>query len=419
MSIRAGAIGAAADRAPVSGADFAALLPDVARRLLGDPPRATAAEWRYGSHGSLSVHLERGTWHDFEADAGGGVLDLVQHATGCDKAGALAWLVDARLIDPPAGADARPAAPARAAAARVSAPIRPKPAPTADVAAAILAAAVPADDTPARVYLAARGTWPADGPPLPAAVRWLPPSAWEHLPTWPGPDGRPRRLTPPADGVRSLRPGAPPAARCGAVVFELHHPGCAPDSVELEAVTADGRRPAERWRKAPGGASGRTFTCPALIGDPWPDADAAPLAVAVVEGGADALALARLRLPGVLVRSAAGTSGLRSIGGAVVADLPATVAVALVSDGGDKGQEAVLKLHADLRAADPARACYSAMLAGGDPDEVLRGADAADLADRHNERAAIYEYDGGLPRPAATARALARLIEQLTPEETR
>ena len=92
--------------------------------------------------------------------------------------------------------------------------------------------------------------------------------------------------------------------------FELARPGCAPDAVELEAVTADGRRPAERWRKAPGGASGRTFTCPALIGDPW------PLAVAVVEGGADALALARLRLPGVLVRSAAGTSGLRSIGGA-------------------------------------------------------------------------------------------------------
>ena len=64
-------------------------------------------------------------------------------------------------------------------------------------------------------------------------------------------------------------------------------------------------------------------------------------------------------------RSAAGTSGLRSIGGAVVADLPATVAVALLSDGGDEGREAVLKLHADLRAADPARACYSAMLGAG------------------------------------------------------
>ena len=91
---------AAADRATVSGADFAALLPDVARRLLGDPPRATDAEWRYGS---LSVHPARGTWHDFEADAGGGALALIEHVNGCDKAGALQWLVAARLIAPPAG----------------------------------------------------------------------------------------------------------------------------------------------------------------------------------------------------------------------------------------------------------------------------------------------------------------------------
>ena len=180
-------------------------------------------------HGSLSVHLERGTWHDFEADAGGGVLDLVQHATGCDKAGALAWLVDARLIDPPAGADARPAAPARAAAARVSAPIRPKPAPA--------PLTLPPRSWPprcrlttARAYLARRRTWPADGPPLPDSVRWLPADAWSPLPSWPGRDGRPRRLTPPVDGVSSLLPGAAPAARCGAVVFELARPGCAPDA---------------------------------------------------------------------------------------------------------------------------------------------------------------------------------------------
>ena len=82
----------------MSGADFAALLPDVARRLLGDPPRIGADEWRYGSRGSLAVHPARGTWHDFEADAGGGVLALVQHVNGCDKAGALRYLVDARLI---------------------------------------------------------------------------------------------------------------------------------------------------------------------------------------------------------------------------------------------------------------------------------------------------------------------------------
>ena len=60
----------------MSGADFAALLPAVARRLLGDPPRIGADEWRYGSHGSLSVHPARGTWHDFEADEHSRSLDL-------------------------------------------------------------------------------------------------------------------------------------------------------------------------------------------------------------------------------------------------------------------------------------------------------------------------------------------------------
>ena len=372
----------------------------------------------------------RGWWH-----AG---PDASTSTVQTDKAGALAWLVDARLIAPPAGADARPAAPARPAAARVSAPIRPESAesgpaapgsppessvrrpdgagaaPTAAVAAAILAAAVPADDTPARAYLAARGTWPANGPPLPAAVRWLPPGVWEHLPTWPGPDGRPRRLMPPADGIRSLRPDAPPVPRCGALVFALARPGCAPDAVTLEAVTAAGARPAERWRRTVGAAAGRILEVAAPPGDGWPDAGAAPLVVALVEGEADALALARLRLPGVLVRAAGGTAGVRR-GAALVADLPATVAAALVSDGDRPGRAAVAKLHATLQNAG--RTCYAAVLRGGDLDAVLRGAIDVDLAERHAERAGILEHDDGLPRPAATARALARMIERLpTPE---
>ena len=278
------------------------------------------------------------------------------------------------------------------------------------MAAAILAAAVPADDTPARVYLADRGTWPADGPPLPAAVRWLPPSAWEHLPTWPGRDGRPLRMTPPADGVRSLRPDAPPVPRCGAVVFTLARPGCAPDAATVEAVTAAGARPAERWRRTVGAAAGRIIEVAAPPGDGWPDAGAAPLVVALVEGEADGLALARLRLPGVLIRAAGGTAGMIG-GGAVVRDLPAATAACLVSDGDPPGRAAVTKLHAALQ--DAGRTCYAAVLLGGDLDEVLRGADDADLRDRHAERAAILELDGGLDRPAATARALARMIERL------
>ena len=82
------------------------MLPDVARRLLADRPcRELGGDLRYGSRGSLVVH-PHGTWHDFEAGAGGGTLALVEHVLQTDRAGA------------------------------------------ADVAAAILAAAVPADDSP-------------------------------------------------------------------------------------------------------------------------------------------------------------------------------------------------------------------------------------------------------------------------------
>ena len=49
------------------------------------------------------------------------------------------------------------------------------------------AAAVPADHTPARVYLAGRAVWPPDsiGPGLPDDVRWLPRGAvrWAAIPS--------------------------------------------------------------------------------------------------------------------------------------------------------------------------------------------------------------------------------------------
>ena len=454
----------------MSATDWPALLPDVARRLLGEPPRIEAggATWRYRGRGSLAVHVggaRAGTWRDHEAGAGGGTLALIEHAAQTDKAGALAWLVDARLIAAPGGPEARPAnrgipchnsrsAPMRPdsgpaapgsppdralsgpsrrsreqsgtwtppeSAAPALAPPAPTPSVTADVARAVLQNADEADATPARAYLAARGTWPADGPALPAAVRWLPPEAVADLPTWPDRDGRPLRLTPPADvqpgAVRSLH--GPPVPPCGAVVFELARPGCAPDAVTLSPVTADGRRlpwpgRAGGNKRTLGNGAGRILEVAALPGDGWPDAGAAPLVVAVVEGEADALALARLRLPGVLIRAAGGTSGM--IGGAaVLTDLPAATAACLVSDGDPPGRAAVAKLHAALQNAG--RTCYAAVLLGGDLDEVLRGAIDVDLAAQHAERAAIYEYDGGLPRPAATARALARLLEQLSRRE--
>ena len=105
----------------MSGADFAGrCCPTWPGACSGSRHGSAATNGATGSRGSLAVHCSgapRGTWHDFEADArrrcpGPDRAPAVQ----TDKAGALAWLVDARLIATPAGADVRPAAPPRPAA---------------------------------------------------------------------------------------------------------------------------------------------------------------------------------------------------------------------------------------------------------------------------------------------------------------
>ena len=65
--------------------DWAALAPAVLEALEREgqmPPRTRGAQrpdtLRFGTHGSLAVNLERGTWTDFETDESGGVIDLVK-----------------------------------------------------------------------------------------------------------------------------------------------------------------------------------------------------------------------------------------------------------------------------------------------------------------------------------------------------
>jgi len=52
----------------------------VAREILGEPNKAlsSAHELRFGTHGSLSVDLHKGTWFDHETDEGGGCLDFIR-----------------------------------------------------------------------------------------------------------------------------------------------------------------------------------------------------------------------------------------------------------------------------------------------------------------------------------------------------
>ena len=128
--------------------DWPDLLEPVARELLGEPSRrTTSGEWRYGRKGSLAVHVaghRAGTWRDHEADAGGGVLDLLEHVEGIDRAEALVWLRRRGLLDgaqPPGDAASRLAGAGVArhrgppdnrsagTLARCSAPASPRPPP--------------------------------------------------------------------------------------------------------------------------------------------------------------------------------------------------------------------------------------------------------------------------------------------------
>jgi putative DNA primase/helicase len=72
----------AAARMPLS--DLGQHIGRVARALLGDPNPALSDEknLRYGSRGSLSIDLAKGTFFDHEANEGGGVIKLVTREKG-------------------------------------------------------------------------------------------------------------------------------------------------------------------------------------------------------------------------------------------------------------------------------------------------------------------------------------------------
>ena len=80
----------------------------VSRELLGEPAEhdKRKRELRWGTRGSMCVNLDKGAWHDREANRGGGVLDLIQWKAGLDKPEAVAWMRErGHLQDQPPPAD--------------------------------------------------------------------------------------------------------------------------------------------------------------------------------------------------------------------------------------------------------------------------------------------------------------------------
>ena len=177
---------AAAGSVAQSPIDWQAIAGDVARALLGEPSSATRTELRYGRKGSLSVRLDSGTWFDFEAGTGGGVLALVERERA-SRAAALAWLEAEGFIGQRDPALTRPESRCRPRAVETSNPTAPKlcaaqPASRAGsrrFARRIWKTTRPLAGTFAECYLAARGISHVAGVP---ALRYHPALSHSNAP---------------------------------------------------------------------------------------------------------------------------------------------------------------------------------------------------------------------------------------------
>lgn len=66
--------------------NISAYMDTIARHYWGEPTSTRGSELRWGTHGSKSVDLKKGTFYDHEAGEGGGVVDLVKMHEGAQLA---------------------------------------------------------------------------------------------------------------------------------------------------------------------------------------------------------------------------------------------------------------------------------------------------------------------------------------------
>lgn len=95
---------------PSTPINFVKIAADVVRALFGEPNAdlSSPSKLRFGSHGSLSVDLQRAVWYDHESGIGGGLFELVVRETGGSKETAIMWLRDHGFIQAERHANDRP-----------------------------------------------------------------------------------------------------------------------------------------------------------------------------------------------------------------------------------------------------------------------------------------------------------------------
>ena len=67
---------------------------DIAKHFWGEPKSATPKEWRWGTHGSRAINVEKNVWFDHEANEGGDTIRLVQRELGYTRDTAVSWLLN-------------------------------------------------------------------------------------------------------------------------------------------------------------------------------------------------------------------------------------------------------------------------------------------------------------------------------------
>ena len=260
--------------------DFFSIAPAVCERLLGEPASRSTREWRWGSKGSFRLKLDTGTWNDFEAGEGGGVLALVMREERLDKAGALAWLeqqgflrrrteVGLRMQYPPQSnpVESPDAAANQGDSSRT--PVRGPKETLRWIRRQILPIA-DARDHPIRAWMRRRNLWRPELP-LPPSLRWIAADAPVFRRTHSGAGAIAFPLAP-VSAWREAYPATP-----------------APTAVQLVCIDAEGERADyenSQGKRVDKPKFGNARLAVWTIGDVRGDR------VVVCEGAADALALA-------------------------------------------------------------------------------------------------------------------------------
>ena len=266
--------------APAPQGDFISIAPAVTERLLGEPSVRSSREWRWGRKGSFQLKIDTGTWNDFEAGEGGGVLALVMREERLDKAGAITWLEQQGFLRKQ---DRVPAYPASSAQSRsVQSPNSPAnqrsntPTPeqrNRQTLSWIRSQILPIADAPGhpiRAWLARRNLWRVELP-LPPSLRWIPADAPVFRRTHSGKGAIAFPLAP-VSAWRMAYPETPP-----------------PTAVQLVCIDSDGER--ADYENSQGNRVDKPKFGNARLAV-WTVGDIRGDSAAVCEGAADALAIA-------------------------------------------------------------------------------------------------------------------------------